>query len=293
MADNIAVTPGTGATIAADDIGGVLVQRVKATWGVDGTATDVSAANPLPVAVGIVPVTGTFFQATQPVSLASTPGLTDTQLRAAAVPVSGPLTDTQIRAAALPVSGPVTDTQLRASAVPVSLATAPALVAGSAIVGKVGIDQTTPGTTNKVSIGTDGTVAINAAIPAGANNIGAAFQAVSATQATATVARLASAASTNATSVKASAGMLYRVTAANTNAAARYLKFYNKASAPTVGTDTPLVTIFLPAGGGFSEEFDIPIPFTTGIAYAMTTGVADSDTAAVSLNDIQGLILYA
>lgn len=46
------------------------------------------------------------------------------------------------------------------------------LSAGSAIIGKVGIDQTTPGTTNKVSIGTDGTVAINAALPAGANVIG-------------------------------------------------------------------------------------------------------------------------
>ncbi len=37
-----------------------------------------------------------------------------------------------------------------------------ALPAGAAIIGKVGIDQTTPGTTNKVSIGTDGTVAIGA-----------------------------------------------------------------------------------------------------------------------------------
>lgn len=46
--------------------------------------------------------------------------LTDTQLRATPVPVSGPLTDTQLRASAVPVSGPLTDTQLRASAVPVS-----------------------------------------------------------------------------------------------------------------------------------------------------------------------------
>ena len=34
--------------------------------------------------------------------------------------------------------------------------------ASSAIIGKVGIDQTTPGTTNKVSIGTDGTVTLAA-----------------------------------------------------------------------------------------------------------------------------------
>jgi len=50
MADNIGYTPGTGATVAADDIGGVLHQRVKLTSGQDGTATDVSESAPLPVA---------------------------------------------------------------------------------------------------------------------------------------------------------------------------------------------------------------------------------------------------
>jgi len=50
MADNIGYTPGSGATVAADDIGGVLYQRVKLTSGEDGTATDVSEAAPLPVA---------------------------------------------------------------------------------------------------------------------------------------------------------------------------------------------------------------------------------------------------
>ncbi len=49
MADNIAVTPGTGATVAADDIVGVLYQRVKVTWGVDGVATDATATTPLPI----------------------------------------------------------------------------------------------------------------------------------------------------------------------------------------------------------------------------------------------------
>lgn len=50
MADNIQVSAGTGTTIAADDVGGgVLVQRVKTTWGADGTANDTSAANPMPV----------------------------------------------------------------------------------------------------------------------------------------------------------------------------------------------------------------------------------------------------
>ncbi len=47
MADNTAQN-GT-ATIAADDIGGVLYQRVKNTFGADGTSTDVDANNPMPV----------------------------------------------------------------------------------------------------------------------------------------------------------------------------------------------------------------------------------------------------
>ena len=49
MADNVGYTPGAGATVAADDIGGVLYQRVKPVTGADGTAVDVSSDNPLPM----------------------------------------------------------------------------------------------------------------------------------------------------------------------------------------------------------------------------------------------------
>jgi hypothetical protein len=49
MADNVGYTPGTGATVAADDIGGVLHQRIKIGVGADGTAVDVSSANPMPI----------------------------------------------------------------------------------------------------------------------------------------------------------------------------------------------------------------------------------------------------
>ena len=50
MPDNVGYTPGTGATVAADDIGGILYQRVKPAIGDDGTANDVSASNPMPIA---------------------------------------------------------------------------------------------------------------------------------------------------------------------------------------------------------------------------------------------------
>lgn len=50
MSDNIGYTPGTGATIAADDISGVLYQRVKLTLGDNNTDDgDVSENNPVPV----------------------------------------------------------------------------------------------------------------------------------------------------------------------------------------------------------------------------------------------------
>lgn len=68
-----------------------------------------------------VPVTGTFWQATQPVSLASLPTL----------------------AAGTNNIGDV------------DVLTLPAIPVGTNLIGKVGFDLTTPGTTNKVSLGTD------------------------------------------------------------------------------------------------------------------------------------------
>ena len=50
MADNIGYTPGSGAIIAADDVGGALLQRIKVVVGADGVNDgDVSLANPMPV----------------------------------------------------------------------------------------------------------------------------------------------------------------------------------------------------------------------------------------------------
>jgi hypothetical protein len=52
MADNIRVAPSAaGKDIAADDISDVLHQRVKVQFGEDGSATDVSATDPMPVTI--------------------------------------------------------------------------------------------------------------------------------------------------------------------------------------------------------------------------------------------------
>jgi len=50
MADNTTLNLGVGGdVVATDDIGGIKHQQVKVEWGIDGTATPVSAANPMPV----------------------------------------------------------------------------------------------------------------------------------------------------------------------------------------------------------------------------------------------------
>ena len=101
--------------------------------------------------------------------------------------------------------------------------------------------------------------------------------------------RLISAASTNATSVKASAGSVGFIHATNLNAAARFLKLYNKASAPTVGTDTPIATLVIPgntAGAGFVLPITGGVFFSTGIAYAVTGAYADADTTAVAAGEV-------
>ena len=50
MPDNVGYTPGSGAIIAADDVGGALLQRIKVVVGADGVNDgDVSLANPMPI----------------------------------------------------------------------------------------------------------------------------------------------------------------------------------------------------------------------------------------------------
>lgn len=100
---------------------------------------------------------------------------------------------------------------------------------------------------------------------------------------------VSAAADTNATSAKGGPGTLWKVTGYNAAGAVRYLKFYNKATAPTVGTDTPVLTIALPPATAFSVDWPGGRWFDTGIAYALTTGSADADTGALTAADVVGL----
>jgi hypothetical protein len=106
--------------------------------------------------------------------------------------------------------------------------------------------------------------------------------------------KLNSAASTNATSVSATANtLLYGYYISNTNSSVRYVKFYNKASAPTVGTDTPVLVLAIPGSGAANVSFPAGVNFTTGLAFATTTGAADNDTGAVAANEVIVNLVYA
>lgn len=67
-----------------------------------------------------------------------------------------------------------------------------------------------------------------------------------------------SAASTNATSVKGSAGAVGLIVVSNNGASGVYFKMYNIATVPTVGTTTPVLTVFVPAGATV-WKFSYPI----------------------------------
>lgn len=108
--------------------GSVSVSNLPATQPVSGSVSVSNFPATQPIS-GSVSVSN--FPATQPVSgtVTATGPLTDTQLRATAVPVS--LTSTTVTGS-VAVTGPLTDTLLRASAVPVSLASLPALASMAA-----------------------------------------------------------------------------------------------------------------------------------------------------------------
>lgn len=102
-----------------------------------------------------------------------------------------------------------------------------------------------------------------------------------------------SAATTNATLVKSGESALMALAVSNVNAAARYLKLYNKATAPTVGTDRPVLTIPIPATGIANIQFGcMGLLFTLGLCFALTTGAADADTAAVAANEQKVVLSY-
>jgi hypothetical protein len=105
-----------------------------------------------------------------------------------------------------------------------------------------------------------------------------------------------SATTTNATEVSSVPANMSILHIQNSGDGVRFFKLYNKASAPVVGTDVPLITIGIPAVS--SSSFTLPalvgIDFSIGISFAITLGAADGDTTPLTVEaNVTGLIAYA
>lgn len=93
--------------------------------------------------------------------------------------------------------------------------------------------------------------------------------------------------------VKATAGKLYGWYMYNDGADEVYVKFYNATTANvTVGSTVPVLTIPLPAGAAANVEFTNGIAFSTAITVAATTGVGTADTGAPAANQVIVNSLY-
>ena len=102
-------------------------------------------------------------------------------------------------------------------------------------------------------------------------------------------------ASTNSTNVKATAGQVFQVVGINTTAAIYYLKLYDKATAPTCGTDTVIQTYPVPAsststGGGFVISIPFGMNFANGIGFCLTGAVADNDATVAATGVVIDLL---
>ena len=266
---------------ATDSAGRIGIADLGGSVSIDDNAGSLTVDAPVGTPVFVRLSDGTAAISTLPVS----GPLTDTQLRATAVPVSGTVTanagtgpwpvtdnggsltvDGTVTANAgtgtFAVSGPLTDTQLRATAVPVS-GTVAATQSGTWTVQPGNTANTTPWLTTNTP-GTSGGY---------------------------TISKLISAATTNATSVKASAGQLYGYYIYNDANATRYVKLHNTAGTPTAGTGVVMV-IAIPAGSGANMEFSNGIAFSTGIAFTTVTGIADANATAVGASDLAINLFY-
>jgi hypothetical protein len=103
--------------------------------------------------------------------------------------------------------------------------------------------------------------------------------------------------STNATSVKASAGTVFNMIIHNTHSgggsgSSITVRFYDKATAPTVGTDVPMIIIHVASDTSKEVNFTSGISFTNGIAYALTEGNSLLDATAVDADGVQVYMGY-
>lgn len=100
-------------------------------------------------------------------------------------------------------------------------------------------------------------------------------------------------ASTNSTLIKSGNSVLGAIIAINLTSTVKYVKIYDKATSPTIGTDTPILTLPIPANTA-GAGFVLPVAVMTnlGIGYGITGAASDNDTTAVGAGEVVVNFLY-
>jgi hypothetical protein len=100
----------------------------------------------------------------------------------------------------------------------------------------------------------------------------------------ATVYRLITANTNNSNNIKASAGTLYSIQSCGGTGTNYFIKLYDKASAPTCGTDTPIMVLST-GNSGVCNSPNLPaagLRFGLGLGICVVTGVADNDNTSAA-----------
>lgn len=126
---------------------------------------------------------------------------------------------------------------------------------------------------------TNGPVSINQTSDTTSNN-------VSISPSTNTTLIISTAATTNTTSVKAGPGTVKSISGFNTATSPRFLKFYNTASIPTVGTSSIYKIFYLAPSANFKFDFPAGAYFSGGIAFGLTVNAAANDATALAAGDV-------
>ena len=108
--------------------------------------------------------------------------------------------------------------------------------------------------------------------------------------------RLISKATTNRQVVISEGANLLSIVAIGLTGDVRYLKLYNKASAPVLATDVPKMTIPIPSntqGAGLAISYTKGIDFDLGISMAITAGITDTNETAIGENDVVINLTYS
>lgn len=109
---------------------------------------------------------------------------------------------------------------------------------------------------------------------------------------------LVAAASTNSTLIATGKHTVFSIELGGIGSSPAYVKIYDKATAPTCGTDTPIKTLIIPVsstaanGAGSNMPFPLGIQVNNGLGICVTGGIADSDTTAVAASSFVANIDY-